>query len=199
MESNTVNIKNLPKIEEIIPGNFFIVEDAEGSKILDFRDFVIGPDNTSFYNSLVTNIRAVSTYNQSLCATINSNLTQVSRQTNTQFRNLSASFALTNPRWFLYESAVLLGQNVNDLTPQNRVGRIEFVSERDDLILNDLQIIPGPANTSIYITQADLYYEALENVENLYNYTISLTANTAPGAGTGPQSFFVRVLKPYFN
>lgn len=198
MESNTVNIKNLPKVEEIIPGNFIIVEDTEGSKILDFKNFVIGPNNTSFYNSVITNIRSVSTYSHSLCSTIAANQQQVINQTNTQFKNLTAAFAITNPRWFIYEAIVDLGVNVNDFLPENRVGRIEFVSDRTDLFLNDLQFIPGPANTNIYIQQADLTYEPLENVSGLYNYTISLTSNTAPSQSAGVQNFFVRILKPYF-
>lgn len=49
---NTINVKDLPQLEEIIEGNFIIVENEFGSNILDFKDFVIGPNNASFYNSI---------------------------------------------------------------------------------------------------------------------------------------------------
>jgi len=42
---NTTNIKELPELEEIVNGNYIIVENEEGTHILDFRNFVVGPEN----------------------------------------------------------------------------------------------------------------------------------------------------------
>ena len=48
-ESGTVNIINLPTASQIKGGDYLIVEVLGGSThILDFKDFVIGLDNTSF-------------------------------------------------------------------------------------------------------------------------------------------------------
>jgi len=60
---NDVNIKELNQVEEIVPGNFLIVENENGTNILDFQNFVIGPDNASFYTqiqSISSNLAAVS-------------------------------------------------------------------------------------------------------------------------------------------
>jgi hypothetical protein len=60
---NDVNIKELNQIEEIANGNFLIVENDNGTNILNFQNFVIGPDNASFYTeiqSISSNLAAVS-------------------------------------------------------------------------------------------------------------------------------------------
>ena len=58
---NTTNIKALPPVEQILPGNYLVVEDTFGTKKLNFNDFVIGPNNTSFYTPLDTRIKTLST------------------------------------------------------------------------------------------------------------------------------------------
>jgi hypothetical protein len=44
----TVNIKKLPIINDISSGDFLIVETTDGTNILDFRNFLITLDNTTF-------------------------------------------------------------------------------------------------------------------------------------------------------
>jgi pantothenate kinase len=39
---NTKKVKELPQLEEIIEGNYLIVENETGTNIIDFADFVIG-------------------------------------------------------------------------------------------------------------------------------------------------------------
>ena len=51
-DPNVVNIKGLPRIEEIVNGNLLIVENEQGTNTLDFVNFVIGPNNTSFFNQI---------------------------------------------------------------------------------------------------------------------------------------------------
>jgi hypothetical protein len=51
---NNVNIKDLNQIEEITNGNFLIVENEQGTNIIDFINFVLGPNNVSFYSSVET-------------------------------------------------------------------------------------------------------------------------------------------------
>ena len=67
---NTTNIKALPPVEQILPGNFLVVEDTVGTKKLNFNDFVIGPNNTSFYTPLDTRIKTLSTQVATLCSTV---------------------------------------------------------------------------------------------------------------------------------
>jgi hypothetical protein len=57
---NTTNVKSLPSVEQVLPGNFLIIEDEVGTKKLNFTDFVVGPNNTSFYTPIDTRIKTVS-------------------------------------------------------------------------------------------------------------------------------------------
>lgn len=51
---SNVNIKELPVIEEILPGNLLIVETEKGTHTIDFANFVVGPENVSFYEEIVS-------------------------------------------------------------------------------------------------------------------------------------------------
>jgi hypothetical protein len=51
---NTVNIKDLTKIDEINPGDLLVVETTNGTTALDFQNFVVGPDNVSWYTAFET-------------------------------------------------------------------------------------------------------------------------------------------------
>ena len=41
-DPNVVNIKTLPRVEEIVNGNLLIVENDQGTNTLDFSNFVVG-------------------------------------------------------------------------------------------------------------------------------------------------------------
>lgn len=85
---NTVNLKDLPQLEQILPGNFIVVENTAGTNKLDFSDFVIGPSNTSFYTPLANNIVSLSSSTLQLSA----NLASVSASNETYFK-AATSFA----------------------------------------------------------------------------------------------------------
>lgn len=57
---NITNIKDLPQLEQILAGNFLVVENNIGTNKLDFADFVIGPTNTSFYSGILSDILSLS-------------------------------------------------------------------------------------------------------------------------------------------
>ena len=52
--NNALNIKNLEKVGQIQPGDFLLVEVPEGSRIIDFKNFIIGKDNITFATELST-------------------------------------------------------------------------------------------------------------------------------------------------
>lgn len=79
-DPNIVNIKGLPRVEEIVDGNFLIVENERGTNTLDFVNFVIGPNNTSFY-SQITNLSSALV---SLSASCTSLVLDLSSSTNAQ-------------------------------------------------------------------------------------------------------------------
>ena len=50
--ADALNIKNLDKVTEINPGDFLLVEIPAGSRIVDFKNFIIGKDNITFATEL---------------------------------------------------------------------------------------------------------------------------------------------------
>jgi len=77
-DPNVVNIKTLPRVEEIVDGNLLIVENEQGTNTIDFVNFVVGPNNVSFYTQ-ITNLSA--------------QIVSLSSSTTTLINNLSASTA----------------------------------------------------------------------------------------------------------
>lgn len=61
---NTTNIKNLPQVDQIVDTDYLIVENYSGTNKLRFKDFVVGPTNTSFFNSIKTNLSELSAYDR---------------------------------------------------------------------------------------------------------------------------------------
>ena len=47
-----INIKELPLINTVQPGDFFILETTQGTNIIDFSNVIIPPENTTFYNEI---------------------------------------------------------------------------------------------------------------------------------------------------
>lgn len=52
-DTDSEYISDLPAIIELQPTDSFIVETLEGTKQILFKDFIIGPDNVSFYTEVV--------------------------------------------------------------------------------------------------------------------------------------------------
>lgn len=50
--SNTLNIRALQEVSQIQPGDFLIVEIPAGTRIIDFKNFMIGKKNITFANEL---------------------------------------------------------------------------------------------------------------------------------------------------
>jgi len=99
---NNVNIKDLNRIEEVTDGNLLIVENDNGTNVIDFKDFVIGPNNASFYTEITSLSNNV--------ASLSSAVSNAQAITNRQIR--SSSSVSNN---LVYESAISLS-NVNDWT-----------------------------------------------------------------------------------
>ena len=55
MASVEVSINQLPVTNQITDGDFLIVQTPNATNRLDFSDFVIGLDNTTFKNTIETN------------------------------------------------------------------------------------------------------------------------------------------------
>jgi len=59
MASTEVSIKQLPTISSIESGNFIIVQTENSTNKLDFKDFVVGLENTTFANTVDENTTGV--------------------------------------------------------------------------------------------------------------------------------------------
>lgn len=47
-----VNIKELPQLDQVQPGDLLIVETDTGTNVIDFSNFILPPENTTFYGEL---------------------------------------------------------------------------------------------------------------------------------------------------
>lgn len=68
-----VNIKELPTVEQINPGDLLIIETEAGTSILDFSNFIVGFENTTFSSIISTNTTDIADL-QSQVNTINTAL-----------------------------------------------------------------------------------------------------------------------------
>jgi hypothetical protein len=85
-DPNVVNIKTLPRVEEIVNGNLLIVENEQGTNTIDFVNFVVGPNNVSFY----TQITNLSSQIVSLSSSTTTLINNLSTTTNQQLTALDA-------------------------------------------------------------------------------------------------------------
>lgn len=79
----TINIKDLPVIESIDAGNFFIIETESGTSILDFSNLIFTLDNTTFGDTITnntTNILILSSDIADLNTTLSSSISSLSAE-----------------------------------------------------------------------------------------------------------------------
>lgn len=48
-----VNIKELPQLDEVQPGDLLIVETDAGTNVIDFSNFILPPQNVTFYGEII--------------------------------------------------------------------------------------------------------------------------------------------------
>jgi hypothetical protein len=120
-----VNIKELPSIEEVQPGDYLIIETDTGTNICDFVNFILPPENVTFYgeienlqtdvlilsSAIQTTNTTVSSLSSQLNTTVNSTVTSV----NTQIANLSNTYT----DWFTKGSITFNGAT-SGVTQGNR-------------------------------------------------------------------------------
>jgi len=52
LEDEIINIENLNLVDEIKVGDQILLETSDGTKLIDFKDFIIGVENVTFYDKL---------------------------------------------------------------------------------------------------------------------------------------------------
>ena len=51
---SSISINQLPRIEEVNTGDLFLIQTPSSSNTLDFKDLIIGLENTTFANTIST-------------------------------------------------------------------------------------------------------------------------------------------------
>ena len=77
------NIKELPETFSVSDGDLLLIETEEGTNIMDFANFVIGLDNTTFGTTITQHTTDIDS--------LSSNFVSLSNQVNTDMSDLSAS------------------------------------------------------------------------------------------------------------
>lgn len=135
MESNVKKIKELPRVEEVLSNNLLIIEDQQGTKSLEFSNFIVGPKNVSFYNPMVTNIRSLCTYCASLCSTIERNISQSLQAVNTRFSEATGALVVQFPD-FEYQYGLI------GIPPGLQLAETQFNSPYANINLSDITLTP---------------------------------------------------------
>ena len=140
------NILDLPKIDTISNGDYIIVETLGGTTILDFKDFIISRNNTTFYYTISSN----STKIDGLSSSIDTNYT------NNQSRINSLSSQTAN---LVTLSANIIRQDIYEhynssaeieITHGNRTGTASLATlpSNMNVSINDITLVPTNNNAA---------------------------------------------------
>ena len=191
--NNTVNVKDLPQAEEIVTGNYLLLEDEAGTKIIDFKNFVIGPSNTSFYNAIVSNIKSVSAYCISLSGVLDKYQRQTVSAVDSRFQALTSDFSQRFPSIFVKTGLI-------SIEPNQRSGFSEFTTNIPDIETVDINAVQTifdfsskqPVATFFLILTQETVTDPDDN--SFYNYTLTLSTLSAFPVNT---LYKYKVLKTY--
>lgn len=120
-----VNIKELPSVEEVQPGDYLIIETDTGTNICDFTNFILPPENVTFYGEIETLQTEVLTLSASIQATnttvssVSSQLTTTLNSTVTSVNSQIANLSTTYTDWFTKGSITFNGTTTG-VTQGNR-------------------------------------------------------------------------------
>lgn len=97
-----VNIKELPQLDEMQPGDLLIVETDTGTNVIDFSNFVLPPENVTFYGEIIqlqTDVETLSTIVDAnttnlflTAATLNAAVARSIADTTTQIQAFSSTY-----------------------------------------------------------------------------------------------------------
>ena len=179
MESNVKTIKELPRVEEVLSENLLIIEDQQGTKSLEFVNFIVGPRNVSFYNPMVTNIRSLCTYCTSLCSTLDRNASQTLQAVNTRFSEATGALVVRFPE-FEYQTGLI------GILNGQQVGEAQFTSNVPDITPADITLtalsIDTVSNQPVGVLPIAIgLRNEISTVDGqvIYTYFISATASQA--------------------
>lgn len=177
-----VNIKQLNQVEEVNDSDFLLVETNTGTKIIDFRNFVVGPNNVSWYNDFTALSSQVVALSASIDASVASLSSQIDTNITTSIAGLSATVNTEYSRIF-YTAGILTiaaGETVSEAIPIITPQSVELLNEHVNVNFNST-IIPTASGDYInivpiingsspnYALQVQLTYAAANNITVGYN------------------------------
>ena len=74
MSTTNIGINQLPVTNEIVNGDYLIIDNGTETRRLDFKDFIVGLENVTFASTISSNSSDIST----LSAAVNTNTTNIS-------------------------------------------------------------------------------------------------------------------------
>jgi len=133
------NVRELPEVFSVAAGDLLIVETENGTNILDFENFVIGIDNTTFGSTLSTNTTDI--------ASLSSNFNSLSSSVDTSVTALSSSIITTNTKalitlsgWDAYGVQIHQSNNIASAEVDGSIIRFNFL---DNFVTNDYIVLPS--------------------------------------------------------
>jgi hypothetical protein len=178
---NTTSVKNLPQIDQVVRGDYLIVENYIGTNKIDFDDFVVGPRNVSFYNDVANTLNSLSSntiFLSSNITSLSSNIDNINlnldltndnlESTNTLLDSLSSEFKV-------YESAskYFYGYyKANISLTYSFDGFYQFIPISNYNIINNVYLLLLPKVTKRNISNEMINVVANSNTLLNFNYTV---------------------------
>ena len=80
LEDEIINIEDLDIAKEIKIGDNILLETTDGTKLIDFKDFIIGTDNITFYDKISGGEFLQTADISALSANVDTNTTSIRNQ-----------------------------------------------------------------------------------------------------------------------
>lgn len=193
MADDTEYISDLEPILELAPTDSFVVETLEGTKRIVFRDFILGPDNVSFYEEIASNSLAVVALSSDVLdldasvTNINSGLTGLSAAYNEAVKSGFCYVTLNSVGTLVLvtSSSNVLGVTLTDGGSRIQItgaNNIDFTKAAINVTLNNT--ISSSSFTDDFISYTPVIDDRSGNivkigVESILNHFVTLTLPTA--------------------
>jgi hypothetical protein len=97
MSTTNIGINQLPVVNEIINGDYLILDNGIETRRLDFKDFIVGLDNVTFASTISSNSSDI----LSLSSTVATNTLNISSLSSTFYNQDTTAAALTGSTHYI--------------------------------------------------------------------------------------------------
>lgn len=187
-----VNIKDLPEITEINNGEYILVETPTGTHTIDFKNFVLPPDNTVITSVVSSNAAAIGDLNtkvNNLSTTVDTNNNVLSSAIDLNTASLSTlittlcdKVGLLSPIYIGKCSVKIIGGNINSTNFGSNV--ILPATNRPEILASDIMVFPANEYASLNPVYVSEYNTSSGLVTLKGDFkTKTITFNEANSAG----------------